>query len=185
MPDEFPRNSLQYDEYSLRVLSEREINTLSSFDCRDDDLNDFFRNECIAHRKELMAETYVFTESNKSIALISFCNDSIELSKSVRKHILPFPMRHYTAIPAVKIVRLGVFSEHQRRGIGSLLLDFCKVLFVTDNRTGCRVITVDAYNNDHAIHFYRNQGFAFLSEEDAERDTRIMWCDLLNRMVVH
>ncbi|MCD6308892.1 MAG: GNAT family N-acetyltransferase [Candidatus Latescibacteria bacterium] len=172
------RNSIHLDEYALRVLTEDEISTLSSFDCGNDDLNDFFRNESLPHREQLMAETYVFEEEDEVVALISFSNDAVELSKSVRRRLLPHEMRSYTSIPAVKIARFGVLRDHQGRGIGSLVINFCKKLFITSNRTGCRWITVDAYNSDDVLRFYQDQRFDFLSNKDAEKPTRIMWCDL-------
>ena len=149
-------NSFQHEEYILRVLTDtdNEVNTLSSFDCGDLDLNDFFRSDCLPHRNQLMVETYVFTEQGSIVALISFCNDSLELTESVRRDLLPPPMINYRSIPAVKIARFGVLSGNQGRGIGTLIIKFCKKLFVTDNRTGCRLITVDAYNKDRVIKFY-------------------------------
>jgi hypothetical protein len=33
------------------------------------------------------------------------------------------------------------------RGLRRRILDWLKILFLTANRTGCRFITVDAYNN--------------------------------------
>ncbi len=172
------RNSLRYEEYTLRVLRDTELGTLSLFDCGDRDLNDFFQNDCIPHREQLMAETFVFTENNVTLALISFSNDSIRLSDTVRRRLLPACMSRYSAVPAVKIARFGVLCDHQRRGVGSLVIDFCKQLFVTDNRTGCRVLTVDAYNTESVLRFYRGKGFEFLSDKDVRKPTRIMWCDL-------
>jgi hypothetical protein len=145
------RNSLVQDEYELRVLNRDEFNTLSLYDCGDCDLNGFFHNDCQIHRQQRMAETYAFTEHGIIVALISFNNDAVGLSISVKKRLLPFPMRYYKSIPAVKIARLGVVSRCQKMGIGSLLINFCKRFYVTDNRTGCRLLSVDAYNNERVI----------------------------------
>lgn len=178
LPPERSRNSLIQDEYELRVLNQDEVSTLSLYDCSDSDLNDFYHNDCEMHRQQRMAETYVFTEHGIIVALISFSNDAVGLSPKVKKRLLPLPMRHYKAIPAVKIARLGVVSRCQRMGIGSLLINFCKRLYVTDNRTGCRLLSVDAYNNERVIKFYKKNGFDFLTEDDDHEKTRIMWCDL-------
>ena len=153
----------------------RSLGTLSLFDCGDKDLNDFFQNDCIPHREQLMAETFVFTENEYTLALISFSNDSIRMAETVRRKLLPACMSRYSAVPAVKIARFGVLRNHQRRGIGSLVIDFCKKLFVTENRTGCRVLTVDAYNKDSVLRFYSDKGFEFLNDNDARKPTRIMW----------
>jgi len=51
-------------------------------------------------------------------------------------------------------------------------------MFLRDNRTGCRFMTVDAYNNPQVINFYQKNGFAFLSEADQKKETRSMYFDL-------
>ena len=60
--------------------------------------------------------------------------------------------------------------------IGSMLLKFIKLYFTTDNKTGCRFITVDAYAA--AIPFYLRNGFVPLNEEDADEPTRLLYFDL-------
>lgn len=49
-------------------------------------------------------------------------------------------------------------------------------MFTHDNRTGCRFITVDAYQN--AVGFYQRCGFDFISEKDQNDVTRSMFYDL-------
>jgi ribosomal protein S18 acetylase RimI-like enzyme len=81
-------------------------------------------------------------------------------------------------LPAVKIGRLGVHTKYQKSGIGTQLLDTIKFLFIDNNKTGCRYITVDAYNNEKTIPFYRKNGFNFLTESDSGDTTRLMYFDL-------
>lgn len=95
--------------------------------------------------------------------------------------------------PAVLIGRLGVASEYRGKGlnIGSQILDFIKGWFrSSDNKTGCRFIVVDAYNNEETLHFYIKNGFKPLYKtEEEERaflelnpeeilETRFMFFDL-------
>jgi hypothetical protein len=146
-------------------------------------LNDFFRTEALDHKKELLSETYSLmratnTKEAPPPALISFCNDNIQLSTSRKKKILPREKRHYEHLPAVKIARLGVASEFQKKNIGTYLINMAKELFLADNRTGCRFITVDAYNNNNVLRFYKNNDFEFLSKKDEKCPTRIMYFDL-------
>ena len=61
---------------------------------------------------------------------------------------------------------------------GSILLDFLKRYFMSDNKTGCRFITVDAYRT--AEPFYQKNGFLYLSSADEEKPTRLMFYDLIN-----
>ena len=78
--------------------------------------------------------------------------------------------------PAVKLGRLGVSNEYKGQGVGRIIIDFLKIHFVTNNKTGCRFITVDAY--DKSLQFYEKQGFSYLTDSDIGKDTRQMYYDL-------
>ncbi|MCB1168677.1 MAG: hypothetical protein KDK33_21150, partial [Leptospiraceae bacterium] len=63
-------------------------------------------------------------------------------------------------------------------GLGRQILDLLKADFVTNNKTGCRFITVDAYNNPKTLGFYGRNGFEYLDETDSNKKTRLMFFDL-------
>jgi hypothetical protein len=44
-----------------------------------------------------------------------------------------------------------------------------KQLFLTDNRTGCRFLTVDSYITEQTIHFYEKNYFQFFTQSEKER----------------
>lgn len=169
---------------------------LKPFDCNCEDLNDYFQNEAINHLKELMSVTYTFEDQDETVAFFSVSNDRISREdailpdsekrtffKSVFYHLrmrIPGEKRH-PGIPAVKIGRLGINVTYQGQGVGSEVLDFLKMWFTIGNKTGCRCITVDAYNSPEVLDFYKNNGFEFLNEEESEVDlgTRFMFFDLM------
>lgn len=66
----------------------------------------------------------------------------------------------------VKIGRFGVNKEFQGKGLrlGSETLNFIKDWMVTDKKTGCCFITVDAYAT--AVEFYLKNGFLFMGEKE-------------------
>jgi hypothetical protein len=79
----------------------------------------------------------------------------------------------------VKIGRLGVNIKHQNEHLGRLVINFVKDTFITNNRTGCAFVTVDALKN--AVPFYQNNGFKFLKPSELERkekETVSMYYDL-------
>lgn len=51
-------------------------------------------------------------------------------------------------------------------------------MFVIENKTGCRFLTVDAYLD--AVPFYEKNGFRFMNAEDNDPHTRHMYYDLMN-----
>jgi len=138
----------------------------------------------IKHKKELLTETYALTEATDKtlfpVALTDLCNDSIRREKFNKiSELKSFStQKNYPSYPAVKITRLGVHHEFQRNNIGSFLLNVTKQFFVTDNRTGCRFLTVDAYNRDNILKFYTKNDFQFFYDKDKNRKTRAMFFDL-------
>ena len=60
--------------------------------------------------------------------------------------------------------------------------DLTLLFSLTENRTGCLFITVDAYNNPETTAFYEKNGFTFLWSKDRRHKTRIMWFNLATYM---
>jgi len=177
------RNSFELDGWLLKPLTNHFLAKL--FDCGDDDLNEFFQVDLIPHEKHLLTKTYGLSIKDKGadpdalpIALISFCNDKIRLD-NVRGVDLTGIRRPYTYLPAVKIVRLGVHKNYRRKGIGTHLLNMTKSFFLSENRTGCRVLTVDAYKTTDVTSFYQKSYFDFITNKDKRKKTRTMFYDLI------
>ena len=178
---------LIYDDY-LRTYEIRKLDnneTIKSFDCGDADLNDFIINEAHHYRKALLAVTYVFEnkETGNVIGYFSLANDRVSLTDFNNKtEFNRFRKTRFVnekrikSYPAVKICRLGIDKSLRGKGIGSTLLDFIKYFFIENNKTGCRFLTVDAYNN--AIYFYKNNKFQHLKEQEDDKTTRFLYFDL-------
>lgn len=171
----------------LLVAKLEESDTVKSFDCGDADLNDFILRESPLYRKEKLAVTYVLRETDDFenehiIAYFSLANDRISLTDFDNKTKYNRFSRRFNnhkrlkSYPAVKIGRLAVDNIHKGQGAGRKVLNFIRRFFVSDNKTGCRFITVDAYAA--AIPFYLRNGFVPLNEEDADEPTRLLYFDL-------
>lgn len=155
------------------------------FDCGDEDLNEFFLKDSLAYTKELLSVTYVYVKEDKTVLFFSVSNDKISLQDVPDKNFWNrfrkqkhFPNRkRLPSYPAVKLGRLGVHKDFQSQKYGQKILDFIKIFFVENNKTGCRFITVDAYNKESVIKFYKANGFDFLTN-DEKSNTRLMIFDL-------
>ena len=85
----------------------------------------------------------------------------------------------------MKIGRLGVNVkyQHKEKSWGAFILNYIKQWMVTENKTGCRFITVDAYQS--AVPFYLKNGFLFMGSQERLRyemhtgDTVAMYFDLM------
>jgi GNAT superfamily N-acetyltransferase len=177
----YPGDSIRNEKWEFARVYD--FSVFATFDCGDGDLNDFIRNDAAIHKEELIAETYSFKFTDIAtppLAFVSLLNESIELTTNRLKRRIDNRVRVYPEYPAVKIGRLGVDKDYCRLGIGSTMLDILKEMFTTNNRTGCRFITVDAYNSPEVLSFYQRNDFEFLPTEEPLNGTRIMFFDLKN-----
>lgn len=187
------------DKCQLVKVDERILSACCPFTCGDDDLDDFFRNDAMRYKEELLGKTYCFVlddEPTKIVCMFTLSNDSVRVdvipNNRGRKLAKDIPReKHMRRYPGVLIGRLGINVEFGHHGIGTELLDFIKSLFIDEeNKTGCRFLIVDAYNKDIPLSFYQKNDFQFLfSSEQQEAEnlgydvskslhTRLMFYDL-------
>lgn len=170
-------------EFQIRRINKDE--TISSFNCGDDDLNDFILNESQHYRQARLAVSYVIERKDtlQVVGFFSLANDRVSISDFENKSDFnKFRKKRFVnekrikSYPATKICRLGVDVSAKGLSLGTFILDFIKSYFVVDNKTGCRFITVDAYID--AIPFYLKNGFLPLSEEADADHTKLLYFDL-------
>lgn len=168
------------DEYEWGVLKPQDC--VETFNCGDEDLDNFIIKESPNYSKALLAVTYVVRAKslgNKVVAYFSLAADKLSVSdfnsnsefNRFRKHrfILEKRMRSY---PAVKLCRLGVDGSVKKCGLGSAILASVSYMLTHGNRFGCRFLTVDAYKA--AVPFYEKNGFQPLTSKDADHTTRML-----------
>ena len=185
----------------VRVSAER-LAQCKPFSCDDDDLDEFFAKDCLLNQRKLLGKTYLFCLKNQPdtiVAAFSLSNDSIRLTNRItdeykEQFLDDTDLRDKTLkrFPAVLIGRLGTNKDFAGRGYGSAIMDFVKVLFRTNNRTGCRFLIVDALNRPKTLHYYEKNGFHYLIDDERLEakymgigvgrlplNTRLMYFDLL------
>jgi len=134
------------------------------FDCGNKDLNDFLLNEPKLFSEKLITVTYLLQKANQTLAFFSLMNDKISVEQfddRIEKRMWitgTFPTgKLLSNYPAMKIARLGVNKEYHKNEVGTNILDYLKILFITNNRTGCRFLTVDVHQE--TSEFYLKNGF--------------------------
>ena len=139
------------------------------FDCGDDDLNDFFREDAFNYDAQLLGRSYCFLLATNNIiaAVFTLSNSAIrvtELPNNAKRRLvklIPW-IKQGRNYPAVLIGRLGVSKNFRNQKLGSQIIDFIKAWFLSNhNKTGCRFIVVDAYNREDVLHFYSNDNNKF------------------------
>lgn len=170
--------------FSFTLLSEDEI--LDSFDCKDDDINEFLKEDSKKFQSEKITNTYLFKSGNNIVAFFSISNDCLNdlgyensiWNKLHRKIKLPNQKR-IRQYPAVKIARLGIDVNFQGKGLSHQLLDFIKGWTFIEHKPACRLLILDAYNQPKQIEMYQKNDFVFLLESDKEEKHRFMYFDLM------
>ncbi len=173
---------------------------ITGFSCGDNDLDEFFANDCFAFTKQLLGKTYCYklnTDNQKVVCAFTLANACVRVSDmpNARKKKIEADIPHSKTLkdyPAVLVARLGVSEDFHHLHIGSDALEFIKIWFLEPhNKTGCRFVIVDAYNNSSTITFYEHNGFkTVFSTEEQEKEyrhiqsneslsTRLMYYDLM------
>ena len=189
-----------YSNCSFWPLTKINNTILDKFDCTNQDLNEFFKNDALKYSSDLLGKTYCFTldkDSDKIVCMFTVSNDSLKADDlpSSRKNKINMEIarpKQRKSYPAVLIGRLGVAYGFSRNGIGTQLMNFIKGWFLhSKNKTGCRFVVVDSYNTPNATSYYLKNEFTFLfSTERQEKNylklddsqklnTRMMYFDLL------
>lgn len=165
----------------IRLSEEHQI---LPFDCGDSDLNEFLLQDSKKYLAQLLAVTYLIEYNGRTIAFFSVSNDKITVhdvdSNRRFKKLFQGPMpegKRYKSYPAVKIGRFGTDKTIQNSGLGTQILDYIKGWFISENKTGCQYITVDAYKQ--SLRFYEKNSFQYFTDTDKNADTRQMYFSLL------
>lgn len=184
----------------LRPYTQEVTSYCIPFSCGNKDLDEFFATDAFYYDRELLGRTYAWLsieEPSLIIALVTLANDSVkakDMVSTARNRVQRSIVNTKRGMnyPAVLIGRLGVATEFRGKGlnIGSQVIGFIKDWFRIDNKTGCRFIVVDAYNNPKTLHFYEKNGFKTLYRTEQEErsflnlrpeeplETRFMFFDL-------
>ena len=187
----------------MLVLSDEQ--QITNFDCGNDDLNDFFNNDAIEYKRQMLAQTIFFRlkSSGEVVCAFSYSASSIktaDLPNSRRKKVKEHIPREKTlkSYPALLIGRLGVSENFNGQGIGSQLIDAIKNFCLINFPDFVRFLLLDAYNEESIIGFYQKNNFMVVfSTEEQEREayrqlptdalrTRYMFYDMIlwrNKMI--
>ena len=180
----------------MLILSEKQF--ISNFDCGNADLNEFFNQDALAYKHQMLTRTYFFRHRSNSaiVGAFSFSASGIktaDLPGSRRKKVKEYVPREKTlkSYPGILIGRLGVATEFNGKGVGSQLISFIKNFCIANFPDFVRFLLVEAYNEPSIIGFYQNNKFTeVFSSEEQEKDnyrqppsetlrTRYMFYDMI------
>jgi GNAT superfamily N-acetyltransferase len=132
-----------YDFFIAR-LSDDDIDNLAIFDC-------YKENEHANISRRVQRKIKRHSQSDEFIvAYMSLCSDAIKLDYSERDN----GQIGYETFPSLKIARLAVHKDHQKAGIGKLLIDYAvsKAILMRESICGVKFITLDCFS--HRLSYY-------------------------------
>ncbi len=156
---------------------------LSNFKSYEKELKSFLIEDALNNQKQKLSVTFLWFYENKLIGYVTLLNDKINLEGNLKEFFREKDV-HYKSLPALKIGRLCVHDDFIRRGLGRLMVLFAvqQANEISENKSGCRFITLDAKRNEKreldSIHFYKKLGFEVLKERN--KGTMPMYVDLVN-----
>jgi len=178
-----------------------EPSEMLGFSCGYEDLDSFFACDCFANAKQLLGKTYCYkldSDDQTVVCAFTLANAGIRVSDlpNSRKKKVETGIPHVKSLkdyPAVLVGRLGVSKDFRSKHIGSEVLEYIKYwFFYSNNKTGCRFVIIDAYNELATKAFYERNGFktVFSTDEqekayrhiseDIHLSTRLMYFDLMS-----
>lgn len=175
---------------------------IEAFDCGRTSVNEFFHEEAQDYQDELFGKTYYFClpdNPSNIVAGFTVANASIFTKRlpNSRQKKIGFEVHHRKGLinyPSVLLAQLGVDVHYKGNHLGTQIINFVASWFTsTSNKSGCRHLIVDAYDEPHLLDFYQRNGlnlfFSSLEQEtvyrnwnvekDGPLETRLMFRDLI------
>lgn len=147
----------------MRVVSIQEcsLKELEGFSCGIDKLDTYLREFAKRNDEKGYGKTYVLKDDFKVYGYFTLATASISFENMDEKYIRSNPKY---PIPCIRIARLAIDKDEQRKGFGKKLLTdaFLRIINVSKS-VGVKLIIVDA--KESSISFYTQYGFEKLKEE--------------------
>lgn len=176
---------IDINKEEIKIVLLSPVYDLSDFDCGDNDLNEFIKEDALIWQKVHLARIYIMIYKEQQVVGFFFLsNDAIKLKSDERENTPQLKGKILSEFPSVKIGRLAIDKRFQGKKLGDKLLKIA-IAFARKGYKlfGCRFVTVDSYVN--AVKFYEKYGFV-RNEHDKhkKKDHYVsMRFDLLNEEV--
>lgn len=167
---------------SIYPLDEPDLKHIPQFDCGDNEMNRFFKDECYQEQQWGLNRTYVLYYRGELSAFCSICADRISLNSAEREEEQTLPRN---SVPAVKIARLGRDIRFKDFKFGRMLMEYIQfiILKMSREQLGIRFITLDAYED--RVSYYESLQFKENAQQDKRKETVSMRLDIYTEMTMN
>ncbi|WGN89026.1 GNAT family N-acetyltransferase [Ligilactobacillus faecis] len=159
-------------------------NLVSDFDCDNDDINDFLKNNCPKYELERRLATFLLIDKANS-CLAGFYSTNIGMLTTEVKDEDDMPIEEQHNY--LNLAYLAVDRGYQRRGIGTALIkEVFKSVLVIAYYVGIEMVFLQSL--DESVNFYKKVGLQLVSGPSPEEyqangnDTADMQFDMFIRI---
>ena len=158
------------EKYHFENLTEE--HDLSEFDCGDDDLNDFLKNDALKQQKSRLNVTKLIIYDREIIGYVSLLTDTLVL-KNIQDEKIQLNIKNQLEIKSknknisgVKIGRLALDKKYSGEGLGSHILRniLTNLKIISEKEIGFRFIIVEGYAKAFNFYVVKN-GFEYLKKD--------------------
>ncbi len=170
---------IRSDEIKIEKLNEK--HNLNEFKSYEPELVNFLLEDALDNQKQNLSVTFLWFYKNQLVGYVSLLTDKINLEGNLKEFFRDKDIL-YKSLPSLKIGRLCVHDDYQRKGLGKLMVLFSikQANEINEYKAGCRFITLDAKRNENksldSIHFYKKLGFKILKSR--KKGTTSLYLDL-------
>ena len=142
----------------IKPINDVKKSLFKKFDCGNKALNEYLQKYANQNEKNHLSRTYILENDGSILGYVTLCNTQID-AKEMPSDYSKLPKY---PIPGVKIARLAVDIEYQRKHFGEMLLTFAlKRIVLVSASVGIKVVVVDA--KEESRQFYEKYGFISLT----------------------
>jgi hypothetical protein len=152
---------------TIRIEGVSRFHKRQDFDCGVPELNSYLRNTARQHSEKGISRTFVLVDDENPSAILGFFTLSsceILVDKLPAKYARKYPPQ----APAVKLARLSVSIQMQKKGLGAyMMINAMERVLKVAEHLGIIGFFVDA-KNDEAANYYQQFGFIPLPDNPLE-----------------
>lgn len=147
------------EKVQVELLQEKHQGAIADFTCHLE-IDKFLKKDALRAGVEGFSVTWVFVHEGHIVGYVSLANSAVLMADEERTELTI--NQEWKLWPALLIGYLGVDKRYQGggRGLGDFLINYAVgEAELLAERSGCKFVVADVYDDEYAIAMYERNGF--------------------------